>query len=737
MPSKITGQSPALPGSHPGNDRHTGHGRLLSQSLHARQQSLRFRLWALGLMPLLLAFPLLLAALALLGERKAEMLLQAQLTSKLATTANYLDQFEKDAVQRVMQIARSGQLASKLAQGRRDLERELDHGARTGGFDVLALASESGQLLACSSSCQPGSQLPDSFVLRQARDGVSHVAIERHGVDQLVWLGQQLGRRLYADAEAPPRSHGLIVNAAAHLPLEVESPDAILIGIVLLNRNEVLLDHLRDLIFPIASLPDNSEGLSLLLDGQRVIAASRLNHINERELLEGSPDPSASTAVLEQGQTWLGRQQWGGQSFMTGYAPILDGEGRRIGMLAAAFPEAPYTRMTWWMLGSAALLLALTMLAISMLFLHAGRRLAARLDRMGQVLKAVESGNRRARMASGDEQDELSQLARHFDRLLDTIALQERRQAQSRQILSDEASRRRALFESDRDGIVILDERKGSVLDCNPVAAQLLGYPRQELRGLPVSHWIQQNGDPAGILSWLGEAGAAGQLIDTELRRSDGQTFPAEIAVSRAQWSSNNFMLLRLRDITRRKNAEQEMLRLATLDGLTGVLNRRAWTEAVIRQLTSARRYRHPVCLMMLDADRFKLLNDQHGHAMGDAVLKALATVLSAQLRQSDLLGRVGGEEFAILLPETDAHGLQQMGARLLQSVRDCQVEHDGITLRFTVSIGGTLSHEPGPDELETLLKQADDALYQAKHGGRDRLVLADAALSCQRASCG
>lgn len=707
----------------------------------AWQQPLRFRLLALGLTPLLLAFPLLLGALAVLGEHKTALLLESQLGSKLAATDNYLEQFKDDAAQRVMQIARSGQLARRLKQAHelKALERDLDHGARTSGFDFLALANESGQLLACSTPCVPGSQLPDSFVLRQARDGIGRAAIERHRADQLTWLGPQLGRRLHAIAPVPSDWHGLIVHAAAHLPLEVESPDAMLIGIILLNRNEVLLNHLRDLIFPIGSLPEDSEGLSLLLEGSRVIAASRQRQIHEHDLIDGIPPPTASIDVLGQGRTWLGRQEWGGQRLMTGYAPILDGEGQRIGMLAAAFPDAPYTRMTWWMLGSTALLLALTMLTISALFLRAGRRLTSRLDRMGQVLNAVEAGNRRARMDDPDGHDELDQLARHFDRLLDTIELQERQQAQSRQILSDEASRRRALFESDRDGVIILDEKTSTVLECNPVAARLLGYSTQEIRGLKASEWMPQISDAGSTLAQAlqDQACSADKLIDTQLKRSDGQTFPAEIAVSHSQWSSSSFMLLRLRDISERKAAEQDMLRLATLDSLTGVLNRGAWNAAVTLQLEQARRYQHPVGLLMLDADHFKGINDRYGHPAGDTVLKTLAAVLSAQLRQSDLLGRLGGEEFAILLPQTDERGLHQMGYRLLQAVRDCQVRHGSLSLGFTVSIGAALSREHGPNELEILLKQADDALYQAKHDGRDRLVLSQVAISTLPASCG
>jgi len=148
----------------------------LAQVRNRWQHSLRCRILVLGLLPSLLAFPLLLAAFAMLGGSKAELLLQSQLSSKLTATENYLEQFKDDAARRVMQIAKSEPLAVWQNQPQRllELERELENGARTSGFDFLALASESGQLLACSSRCQPGVQLPDSFVLRQARDGISH-----------------------------------------------------------------------------------------------------------------------------------------------------------------------------------------------------------------------------------------------------------------------------------------------------------------------------------------------------------------------------------------------------------------------------------------------------------------------------------------------------------------------------------------------------------------------------------
>ncbi len=168
----------------------------------------------------------------------------------------------------------------------------------------------------------------------------------------------------------------------------------------------------------------------------------------------------------------------------------------------------------------------------------------------------------------------------------------------------------------------------------------------------------------------------------------------------------------------------RELQRLASTDMLTGVCNRRAFIEEGEHAFALARRHGRALALMMVDADHFKSINDRHGHAGGDAVLRALADAGAGVLRATDLLARFGGEEFAVLLPETDAAGAADVGDRLLAAFRACEVAHEGKVLRFTVSIGVAVL-EPGDVNLEALLGRADGALYQAKKAGRDRLVLA------------
>lgn len=176
-------------------------------------------------------------------------------------------------------------------------------------------------------------------------------------------------------------------------------------------------------------------------------------------------------------------------------------------------------------------------------------------------------------------------------------------------------------------------------------------------------------------------------------------------------------------DVSRLKAAELASWRLANIDTLTGVLSRRNFFNLAEQELARSRRYGLPLMVLMLDLDHFKLINDQHGHAAGDAVLQGFVQTVSAVLRESDLIGRIGGEEFAVLLPNTALDGGCALTQRIIDSVRNSPVDLGGKCIPYTVSIGaGCLSNETS---FSILLDLADTALYRAKHSGRDRLEVA------------
>jgi len=181
-------------------------------------------------------------------------------------------------------------------------------------------------------------------------------------------------------------------------------------------------------------------------------------------------------------------------------------------------------------------------------------------------------------------------------------------------------------------------------------------------------------------------------------------------------------------DITRRKQAEQVLEQQAFTDSLTGTLTRRRFLELADVEVSRGLRHGQPVALLMVDLDHFKSVNDRHGHAGGDAVLQDFVKTARAVIRGSDLLGRVGGEEFAALLPQTDLAGAAALAQRLQTLVRARPVLLDSGTVAYTVSIGvATLQPGASPARaVESLMLAADVALYRAKSEGRDRVLLAD-----------
>jgi len=167
--------------------------------------------------------------------------------------------------------------------------------------------------------------------------------------------------------------------------------------------------------------------------------------------------------------------------------------------------------------------------------------------------------------------------------------------------------------------------------------------------------------------------------------------------------------------------SQQELSRLASTDALTGLINRREFLEVCAEELARARRYRQPLAFLEFDLDFFKRINDAYGHAAGDAVLRAFSGVGGQCLRDVDNFGRLGGEEFGMLLPNTDAEGAVRLGERLVAATAACEVKTGELVLRFTTSVGIT---ELGAEDstFDSVYARADRALYHAKAAGRNGL---------------
>jgi diguanylate cyclase (GGDEF)-like protein len=175
-------------------------------------------------------------------------------------------------------------------------------------------------------------------------------------------------------------------------------------------------------------------------------------------------------------------------------------------------------------------------------------------------------------------------------------------------------------------------------------------------------------------------------------------------------------------EMIERRQLEARLRQMATTDGLTGALNRPGFLALSQTALESAAEAGRELALMMLDVDHFKAVNDKYGHAGGDLALKHLVAVLGGRTRRADLVGRLGGEEFAILLPSIAPEEAERLAERLVTTVAASPVAYGDRSISITVSIGLTIAM-PADRSIEQIIARADDALYRAKRGGRNRVV--------------
>jgi diguanylate cyclase (GGDEF)-like protein len=215
-----------------------------------------------------------------------------------------------------------------------------------------------------------------------------------------------------------------------------------------------------------------------------------------------------------------------------------------------------------------------------------------------------------------------------------------------------------------------------------------------------------------------GSAELALQMTGQELRRYRARSFRVADDRGRALGTA-----LVLSDVSEAAALLERLSEMAGTDEMTKAFNRRRFLEFAERELGLACRAGRPLGVILLDLDRFKLVNDRHGHAAGDAVLRAAAASLWSGMRTTDLLCRYGGEEFALLLPETDTDGAVMVAERLRAGVVGTTVQWEGTAIRFSASFGvyGGIP-EPG-ERMEDWLKKADEAMYSAKVAGRDRVM--------------
>jgi len=261
------------------------------------------------------------------------------------------------------------------------------------------------------------------------------------------------------------------------------------------------------------------------------------------------------------------------------------------------------------------------------------------------------------------------------------------------------------------------------------------------------SYGRKHYGDPAGMKCWqllqAGQSGPCDFCTNPLLLDADGQPTGVhvwEIRNTRSgrwyecrdqarYWEDGRLVRIEIAtDITERKRIEDDLAEakrqaevLAHTDELTGLNNRRAFFQLGLQAFRQAARSARPIAVIMLDLDNFKQVNDSHGHFVGDRVLVAVADTLREHVREADIAGRFGGEEFVVILPETGIAEARNVAERLRKAIASTTVWHQTRSIRCTSSFGVAAS-ESGAQELDDLLSLADASLYRAKHKGRNRV---------------
>ncbi len=276
------------------------------------------------------------------------------------------------------------------------------------------------------------------------------------------------------------------------------------------------------------------------------------------------------------------------------------------------------------------------------------------------------------------------------------------------------------VFQSMQIGVIVLDPQK-QVIELNPAVKNMIGVMSSGFQGKPLKTFWPQTDQLKLESEFVTEL--AVMAGDEERHFQLSNTF---IRNRRGQFSG---YLILVTDITQQKKGAFALEALAKEDGLTGLLNRRTFMDLAEVEHLRALRYRHSYAVIMLDLDHFKQINDTYGHQCGDKVIQEVAHRCKTILRSTDLVGRYGGEEFIVLIPETEDLAAILTAEKIWQVVSDMPIQLENATkpLTVTASVGVavfTPNKEEGNPDLETMLSRVDEMLYASKKGGRNRIMI-------------
>ncbi len=292
--------------------------------------------------------------------------------------------------------------------------------------------------------------------------------------------------------------------------------------------------------------------------------------------------------------------------------------------------------------------------------------------------------------------------------------------------LRESESRVRAITDSAQDAILMMDP-EGLISYWNPAAERILGYTRSEAIGqnlhtfIVPAHYHEAHKAAFPIFQREGQGAAIGKTLDLEARRKDGKEISVQLSLSAIHMKGAWHAVGILRDITERKLMEKEILNLSITDQLTGLHNRRGFLSLAEQQIKIAERNKRSMLLFFADLDGLKWINDTLGHEEGDKALKEAATVLRETFRTSDIIARLGGDEYAALAVDVSEANAEIFTARL-QSLIDTRNNQENRRYRLSISVGCSYYNPENPGSIDELIASADKLMYAQKQSKKNLL---------------
>lgn len=299
-------------------------------------------------------------------------------------------------------------------------------------------------------------------------------------------------------------------------------------------------------------------------------------------------------------------------------------------------------------------------------------------------------------------------------------------QRRNRRQMIERENQLKAMSRSSHDALVMIDS-DDRVTFWNQAAEAMFGFSESEIIGKSFHKLVclPEEVEKAiyGLKHFIktGDGPVVNTIMEMTAMRKSGEAFPVERSVASFKLAGKWYAVGSMRDITVRKEYEKQLKELATTDALTGLPNRRHFMNLSEREFRKTTRYHNNLSLLMFDIDHFKTINDTYGHEAGDQVLQYLAATVKNAFRETDIPGRIGGEEFAVTMPETDLMSAVQAAERLRIAIMAIRVKSGKHSITLTVSIGVVQWNTETSDTAQ-MLKRADELLYKAKRGGRNKV---------------